>query len=194
MPLLRAEPIIYPESLFDIEPTGGEQASGEPTAGEPWWVLYTLARQEKQLCRHLLAAGHGFYCPIIEKRYRSAGGRPRSSFLPLFPNYVFLRGDNEARYDSVSTGCVSRALAVADPTAFVAELRQLHQLIALGVPLTPEERLQPGMRVRVKTGPFAGVEGVVLKRHGARKLLVMVNFIQRGASMELGDYELEEVV
>lgn len=184
MPLLAAEPMLFPDDLFDSR-TGGD---------EPWWVLYTLARQEKQLCRHLHAAGSQFYCPIIERRYRSAGGRARSSYLPLFPNYVFLHGEETARYHAVSTGCVSRCLPVADGPAFLADLRQLHQLIALGVPLTPEERLQPGMRVRVKNGPFAGVEGVVLKRHSERKLLVMVNFIQRGASMELGDYELEQIV
>jgi transcriptional antiterminator RfaH len=184
MPLLSREPILIPETLF---------ADGNADS-EPWWVLYTLARQEKQMCRHLYAAGHSFYCPIIERRYRSPGGRARSSYLPLFPNYVFLCGDENARYHAVATGCVSRCLPVSDPTNFVAELRQLQQLIELGVPLTPEERLQPGMRVRVKNGPFAGVEGFVLKRHSERKLLVMVNFIQRGASMELGDYELEQLV
>ncbi len=176
--------MISSESLFD---------NGQ-TDATPWWVLYTVSRQEKQLCRHLLANGQSYYCPIIEKRYRSPGGRSRSSFLPLFPNYVFLRGNDDVRYQAVTTGCVSRALPVADPVSFAAELRQLHQLIALGVPLTPEERLQAGMRVRVKTGPFAGLEGIVLKRHGERKLLVMVNVIQRGASMELGDYELEQIV
>lgn len=184
MPLLPAETILYPDSLFD----------DVLSDSSPWWVLYTLARQEKQLCRHLKAIGGSFYCPIVEKRYRSPGGRSRSSFLPLFPNYVFLRGQDDARHDAMCTGCVSRALPVIDEGRFTAELRQLHQLIALGIPLTPEERLQPGMRVRVKTGPFAGVEGMILKRHGERKLLVTVNFIQRGASMELGDYELEEVV
>ncbi len=184
MPILSSEPILFPDNLF-----------ADPVRdADPWWVLYTLSRQEKQLCRHLHAAERSFYCPIIERRYRSQGGRARSSYLPLFPNYVFLRGNEEARYHAVSTGCVSRCLPVVDGPSFMADLWQLHQLIALGVPLTPEERLQPGMRVRVKTGPFAGVEGVVLKRHSERRLLVMVNVIQRGASLELGDYELEQIV
>ncbi len=185
MPLLPAE---------DILESGHRLFDDNPADLAPWWVLYTLPRQEKQLCRHLKVLGSRFYCPIVEKRYRSPGGRARSSFLPLFPNYVFLRGEDEARHAAVCTGCVSRALPVVNHDEFSVELRQLYQLIALGVPLTPEERLQPGMRVRVKNGPFAGVEGTVLKRHSERKLLVMVNFIQRGASMELGDYELEEVV
>ena len=81
-----------------------------------------------------------------------------------------------------------------EPEKFLADLLQIRQLIDLGIPLTPEENLQPGMRVRVKTGPMQGLEGQVLQRHGERKLLVSVNFIQRGASLELGDWELERIV
>lgn len=184
MPLLAAEPTLYPESLF-------EECR---EVDDPWWVMYTLSRQEKTLCRHLRAARVPHYCPIIERRYRSPGGRARVTHLPLFSNYVFVRGSESIRYHTVSTGCVSRCLSVSDPAEFVTELRQLHQLIRLGAPLTPEDRLEPGMRVRVKNGPFAGVEGVVIKRHSETRLLVMVNFIQRGASIELGDYELEQVV
>lgn len=184
MPILHAEPDIFPANLLD-------EATAAP---RPWWVLYTLSRQEKQLCRLLIQQEIPFYCPTIAKRYRSPGGRTRTSHLPLFANYVFLQGDDEQRYQSVTTGCVSRCLAVIDPDQFLKDLRQVKQLIDLGAPLTPEERLQPGTLVRVKTGPMQGLEGRVLQRHGDRRLLVAVNFIQRGASMELGDWELERLV
>ena len=127
------------------------------------------------------------------RRYRSPGGRARSSYLPLFPNYVFLSGDEETLYEAVATGCVSRCLAVKDPAAFVKDLRQFQQLLSVGAALTPEARLEPGMWVRVKTGPFKGIEGVVMERRANRRLLVMVNYIQRGASMDLGDCELERL-
>jgi transcriptional antiterminator RfaH len=182
MPILAAEPTLFPQALLD-----------EATAGEDWWVLYSLSRHEKQLCRRLHGAGLGYFCPTVAKRYRSPGGRARTSYLPLFPNYVFLQGDELARYGAVSTGYVSRCLKVADPAEFLRELRQLRQLIELGVPMTPEDLLQPGMPVRVKAGPLKGVEGRVLERRGTRRLLVQVNFIQRGASMDLGDYELERL-
>lgn len=184
MPILDSEPDIFPPTLFD-------EAASEP---RQWWVLYTLSRQEKQLCRLLHKQGIAFYCPTIAKRYRSPAGRMRVSHLPLFANYVFLHGEDEERYQSVATGCVSRCLAVPEPARFIAELAQIKQLIDLGVPLTPEERLQPGMLVRVKTGPMQGLEGEVLQRRGERRLLVSVNFIQRGASLELGDWELERIV
>ena len=71
------------------------------------------------------------------------------------------------------------------------DLRQLHQLIAADAPLTVESRLGPGQQVRVRQGPFAGLEGTVLKRRGQMRLLVSINFLQQGASVEIDDFMLD---
>jgi len=184
MPLLSAEPDVFPPTLFD----DSRERDGN------WWALYTLSRQEKQLCRRLLAQETAFYSPTVSRRYRSPGGRARTSHVPLFPNYVFVYGGEQDRYAAVRTGCVSRCLPVAEPESLLLELRQIRQLITAGIPLTPEDQLQPGMLVRVKHGPFQGVQGQVVERRGETRLVVAVNFIQRGASLELGDWEFEPVV
>jgi transcriptional antiterminator RfaH len=181
MPILDLEPSVYPKCLFETP---------DLLAGS-WWVLHTKARQEKTLCRHLLAAQKSFYCPMIPHQYRSPNGRRRVSHLPLFTSYVFLRGDEYDRSWTLSTGTLCQALPVTQPAEFVQELSQIHQLIELGQPLTAEERLQPGQRVRIKSGPLTGLTGTILQRREGRRLLVMVNFIQRGASIEIGDFELE---
>jgi transcription antitermination factor NusG len=183
MPLLSAEPDIYPADLL-------EQSTLE---AKKWWAVYTLSRHEKQLCRLLLRKEVSFYCPVIATRYRSPAGRARVSHLPLFANYVFLHGDEDDRYEAVATGCVSRCLSVTDGPALLADLLQIKRLIDLGAPLTPEDKLQPGMAVRVKTGPMRGLMGQVLERRGERRLLVAVNFIQRGASLDLADWEVERI-
>lgn len=182
MPILRAEPQMFPETLLDL-----------PSEGEPgqWWLLYTLARKEKQLCRALLAKEIPFFCPTVPHRFRSPAGRIRTSHLPLFSSYVFLRGTEDDRSESLTTSCVSRCTVVADPDRLVHDLRQIKRLLDGGAPITIEDQLQPGMLVRVKSGPFRGVEGRVLERRTGKRLVVAVNFIQRGASIELGDWELE---
>jgi len=43
----------------------------------------------------------------------------------------------------------------------------------------------------VKAGPFAGLEGTVVVRRGETRLLVAVNFLQQGASVEIDDFVLE---
>ena len=59
--------------------------------------------------------------------------------------------------------------------------------------LTPESRLAPGNRVRVCQGPLMGMEGTVLVRRNSVRLLIAVDFLQQGASIEIEDFLLEPV-
>jgi len=166
-----------------------EGRSGRPT----WWVLYSLAQQEKKLMRWLHAKQMAFYCPLYEKRWRAAGGRVRKSYLPLFSSYVFLFGDELDRYEAMTSGCVSRWIVVPAPQQLTVDLKQIHKAIASGQPLVPERELTPGRRVRVRSGQLKGLEGVIVRRHGQTRLVVAVNFIQQGASLEVDECELELV-
>lgn len=181
MPILGEEPDIYPETILDLP--------DDPEA--QWWALYTRSRHEKRLMRKLRDMEIGHYSPVISRRYKSPAGRVRTTHLPLFANYVFVRGSGEARFDAVSTGCVSRCIEIADPIQLVTDLKQIRDLIETGAALAPEERLLPGDRVRVKSGPFAGFEGTVVQRDGQKRLIVAVHFMNQGASAALDDCQLE---
>ena len=186
MPILAAEPDLHPNDLFDRPELGCEE-------NLRWWALYCLARREKQLMRRLRALEVAFYAPVIAKRWRSGAGRVRTSYVPLFAGYVFLYGDAGHRRVAQETSCVSRWLVPPDSAALTRDLVQLHRLIDSGAPLTPESRLGPGMRVRVRSGALAGLEGSVLRRAGETRLLVAVDFLQQGASGLLDDCQLERI-
>jgi transcriptional antiterminator RfaH len=106
---------------------------------------------------------------------------------------VFLRGGENERLVALKTGCVCRCLDVVDNAALERQLRRIHQLIAAGESVVPESEFQPGVRVRVKSGPLAGLEGSVFSRRGESRLLVYVDFVQQGASIELGEWDLERI-
>jgi transcriptional antiterminator RfaH len=118
-------------------------------------------------------------------------GRKRMSLVPLFGGYLFLYGSEDERVRTLTTNRISRILTVEDPDQLAFDLRQLRQLIASNAPLTVESRLGPGQRVRVRSGAFAGLEGAVLKRRGETRLLVSINFLQQGASVEIDDFMLD---
>jgi transcriptional antiterminator RfaH len=184
MPILPREPDIYPAELFlDL---GSESAP----AGQ-WWAMYTMARREKELMRRLRAMEIPFYAPLVHKRTRSPGGRVRESYVPLFPSYVFVHGTQPQRVQALSTNCVARTIEVGNPAQLARDLRQVQRLIELDAPLTIEARIQPGRRVRVRSGPMTGLEGTVLKRRGRDWLLVAVEFLQQGASVLLEDFQVE---
>ncbi|MBX7167454.1 MAG: antitermination protein NusG [Pirellulales bacterium] len=190
MPILPAEPDVYPADLFEAcasDPAGHANQSAQ------WWALYTLPRREKDLLRRLRALELAHYGPLVPRRQRSPQGRVRTSYLPLFSGYVFLRGDNDERHRALTTQCVSRCLEVPCAAELVADLSRIHRLIAGGLAPTPEALVQPGMAVRVKSGPLAGLEGEVVERRGQKRLLVAVRFLQQGASVELDDFAVERI-
>ena len=186
MPILPAEPDVFPDDLLDVEPP-------PDGAVAQWWALYTLPRREKELMRRLRSAEIAHYSPLVKRRSRTPGGRVVTSHMPLFPSYVFLRGDAGARYTAVSSGCVSRCLDVDDGAQLFHDLRQIRLLIQNGTPMTPESRLVPGTRVRIRSGSLAGTEGTILKRHGVDRLLVVVHFLQRGVSIQIEDFQVEKI-
>jgi transcription antitermination factor NusG len=184
MPILPVEPDIFPNELL-------ERAGDLSLADGQWWAMYTLARREKELMRRLRGLEIPFYSPLVHKRTRSPGGRVRESYVPLFASYVFLYGTQQQRYQALTTNCISRSLSVPDPEGLTHDLRQIRRLIELDAPLTVEARIEPGRRVRVRSGSMAGLEGTVTKRRGRDWLVVAVEFLQQGASVLLEDFQVE---
>ncbi|QEF98734.1 transcriptional activator RfaH [Stieleria maiorica] len=181
MPILAKEPDRFPDALL----------SSDQAKKSSWWLLYTKSRQEKQLMRQLRQLQIPHYGPQIEQRRRSPSGRIRTSYVPLFNNYVFLCGGDDERYQSVCTGCVQKATEITDVEPLLYDLTQISDLVDIGVPLSVEGRLQPGQPVRVKNGSFAGFEGVVIRRDQETRLLVSVRFMDQGVSVKLDDCQLE---
>ena len=180
MPLLKREPNVFPEDLF------------ERGAEAPWVVAHVRSRQEKVLARHLQPLGVPYYAPQREKTIRRAG-RTLHSYLPLFPGYVFLRAGAEGRARAWGSGVVVRMIDVADPRRLEDELAQIRSLQRFGAVLVPWAALPAGEPVRVVEGPFEGYVGVVLRDRGAERLLVSVSLLRKTIAVELGREDLAPV-
>lgn len=191
MPILPKQQDIYPDDLLDVVEGGAGREP--PVVGGRWVAFYTLSRREKDLMRKLQAAGVPFYGPMVRRRLHSPGGRVRASYVPLFPGYVFSLVDDEQRRAALATNTVARWIPIVDERMLVDDLRAIKRLIDTEKPLTPEARIEPGQLVRVRTGALRGLEGTVVKRHGAERLVVAVRFLNQGASIELEDVDLERL-
>jgi transcription antitermination factor NusG len=185
MPLLPAEPMTFPDDLFANDASVVKEASG-------WWVLHTKPRTEKSLARKCLNSRAPFFLPQYERRWRSRG-RMQKAHLPLFPSYLFLFADDQARIEALKTNLVVNCLAVADQKQLHSDLIRLYRLITSGAPVTPEARLAPGMWVEITSGPLAGLSGQVIRRGGSSRFVVQVQFIQQGVSAVLEGWTIQPI-
>src|SRR5215213_252823 len=114
MPLLPKEAEIHPDSIFESEAL-------------PWRIAHVRSRQEKVLARHLLQNEIAFYLPQIEKR-SVRSGRIFYSFVPLFPGYLFFRGEAAERQMALRSNVIANLIDVEDQPLLHMQLAQIRRL------------------------------------------------------------------
>jgi transcriptional antiterminator RfaH len=185
MPILPAEPDLHPRDLWAREDEGSLDGR--------WWCLHTKPRQEKAVARTLRSRNVAYYLPQVVKVDRTPQGRKIRSNVPLFTGYVFLLGDELARIEAFRTNRLAQILEVYDQDTLVRDLRQIHQMLASGLAVLPEPVMPVGARVRIKTGPLMGIVGTVIRRGKRDHFVAVVQFLGRGATVELEDWQVERV-
>jgi transcription antitermination factor NusG len=159
-----------------------ERDGSDPAA--LWFVLHTLSRQEQALVRDLAAMGTDCYLPMV-RTVRYYGRRKQRVELPLFPGYVFMRGELEQAYEADRTRRVAQIIRVADQDRLVRELRQIESVLGAGGELKPRRDLQRGMWVEVTAGPFKGVIGLIDAHGRGDRLVLRVQTLGQASELEI---------
>jgi hypothetical protein len=171
MPILAAEPQLVPPTLLETDPA--------------WWsVALTRPRQEKALARFLVASGVAYYLPCFARRNRIRG-RIVIATIPVFSGYVFVSGDPDVMRSVRTHRSLQQLLPVPDPASLTRDLRQVWQLVSTGLTLHPVDDVAVGTPVRIQSGPLAGLNGRIARHAGNDRLIVAVEFLGRGVSVEV---------
>lgn len=157
-----------------------------------WMVLQTRARQEKAIARQLTARRSRFVLPLVP-RVTLIRGRKFTSQVPLFPGYIFLCGQREEAFHTITTKRVCRIIDVPDQQTFLHELSQIMTALQAGAPLDLHPFAVEGRRCRIIRGPFMGLEGVVIQRKSMMRLVLQIGILGRGAALEIDADFLEPI-
>lgn len=163
---------------MDIPQTSHQDAWASPQ----WFVVHTLTRQE------LLAA------TLLEKQLAATTFLPevlqfrrgKKQLLPLFPGYLFLQCDLAAHPPSaINTvpGVIRLLVGALGPLSVAEEvitsLRQACLRINDSGGLASHS-FQPGERVRLLSGPLAGLEGAFVKSTSAgERAIILLRFLNQ---------------
>jgi transcription antitermination factor NusG len=157
-----------------------------------WYVLHTKSRHEKKVAEDLGALKVPHFLPLIET-VRFYGKRKFKVAEPLFPGYVFLRGNLEQAFAADRTKRIAQILHVANQEQMTWELKNLAIALDQQIPLDPYPFLKEGVRVEVKSGPFRGLQGLVESRKAWDRLILEIDMLGRAVSMEIDGSLLEPI-
>jgi len=180
MPTLSLEPALFPETLFDA-----------PTQGT-WWVMHVKPRAEKALARRCFSRHGAFFLPQYSRVRRSSRG-VKESFLPLFPGYVFIFGEEHDRIAALESNLIVNVLTASNQVEIFEDLKRINSVMQSGLTMHPAARLEPGTPVAITDGPLMGLTGTVLRHKNKTTLILKVSFLQQGASVEIENWMVEPI-
>lgn len=167
-----------------------------PVAAPRWYAIHTRARHEKKVAIELAAVGIEFFLPLLRRIHRWSD-RFKVVEVPLFPCYIFAHTcpSSDFRFKLFKTGSILGLLGNHGYGTPIPdeEVEGIRRVLDNALPVVSHPFVKIGQRVRVRGGALHGLEGVLVRNHGGRRLVLSVNAIQRSIAITLEGYDLEPI-
>jgi transcription antitermination factor NusG len=192
---------MYTERSYTVanSPTLGVNATGNGILPSEhvelrWYAAYTSANHEKRVAQQFSQRSVEHFLPLYAS-VRKWKDRRIKLDLPLFPGYVFVQMDLRNRLRVLQIPGVASLVGFGGtPVALPErEIEALRTSLGNGIHAEPHPFLTVGRRVRVKGGPLAGLDGIVIRRKNRLRLVISLDLIQRAAMVEVEAADLEGI-
>ncbi|MEV4886435.1 Transcription antitermination factor NusG [Chitinophaga ginsengisegetis] len=150
-----------------------------------WYVVYTYPHYEKRILNQSKKIGIHCFLPT-KKVVKQWSDRRKIVDEPLFPNYVFVYVEEQARFRLLDITGVSRYVAFDGKPVVVSE-EEMNTIKKLMIEpeVTVERELQSGSKVLITEGPFIGIEGVIFQKKGKTRFGVRIPVLNHSISVEI---------
>jgi transcription antitermination factor NusG len=166
----------------------------DQTIAPPWYALYTRHQHEKVIAHSLSTKGFEVFLPLYSAA-RQWKDRTKQLRLPLFPCYVFLRGELNRWLDVVSTPGIHSLVGSSGRPAIIpeAEIDAVRHVVEGGITMEPHPFLKCGDQVRVRSGVLEGIEGILVRKKNLFRLVLSVQLLEKSVALEVDASTVERV-
>ena len=162
--------------------------------GKRWSLVQTRPRQEKFSAGNCAGQGILVYLPLITK-VEIHNRSKREVQLPMFPGYFFAcpSFEEETLIRREKGVWNLKVLSEPEEEGLLEDLKIVREceLLSRDHQLVVKPGLQAGQTTRMKRGPFRDQEVVVVKRDGASRVVVNLEFLSRRISLNCDVDDLE---
>ena len=169
--------------LLSVRPPEAVEKNGSAVR---WYALYTRSRHEKIAQRELHKKGIETFLPL-RKITRQWSDRKKIIEEPLFKSYLFVHAPFSQRIAILNTVGVVQFVRQGSELAEVAEkeLLTIRRFVEENIEIDPFPYLKQGERVYVRSGPFRGAEGFVIRKDSHCRLIISLDSLMQSVSIQI---------
>jgi transcription antitermination factor NusG len=159
---------------------------------QSWYAAYTRANHERRVADQLELRGVENFLPEYESVRKWKDRKVRLQ-RPLFAGYVFVHLALQNRLSVLQIPGVACLVSFAGKPVAVPEeeFSKIREFLNKGFRAEPHRYLEAGRRVRVRSGPLEGTEGIVVRRKNKSRLVISLELIQRAIAVDVDEADLE---
>jgi len=159
---------------------------------ENWYAIHTCPRHEKRVAQQVEQHSLPCFLPLY-RSVRRWKDRRKELQMVLFPGYVFVRMALTRKLQVLQLPGVVRIVSFhGEPAALPGqEIEALQARWCSELKVEPHPYLRAGRRVRVRSGPMQGLEGIVVRRKDRCRIIFSIELIMRSVAAEVDEADLE---
>jgi transcription antitermination factor NusG len=153
----------------------------------PCYAVKVRSRSEECIAQALQRKGYQvLFTHYVQTRKYS--DRSRKVSVALFPGYIFCHFDSANSLPILSTPGVTYIVGCRNNFVPLSteELAVVKALCHNSIPSRPVPYLPLGERVRIDSGPLAGVFGILQNFKGTERVVVSIDLLQSSVALEVG--------
>ena len=160
-----------------------------------WYALYTKPRHEFKAAAQLEDIEIEHYLPTIT-RLKQWSDRKKKVTEPLFRGYIFINTDEKGRLEALQLDTIVRTVSFQGKPAIVPawQIENVQKLLEKDPEVFVTDKIKEGTKVKVVSGPFNGVKGVVSAVQNERTLSIIIETLHRSIVVTLPANSVTEKV
>ncbi len=158
-----------------------------------WYALYTRSRHEKLVHRELQKKKIEAFLPVRKVMHHWSDRRQLIED-PLFKGYLFVHAPLRQRWDVLNTVGAVRFVgkSPANPIEVPErDILSIQRFIEEEIPIDPFPYLKEGQKVYIRSGPFKGTEGFIVRKDKHCRLVVTLDALMKSISIQIDEADVE---
>lgn len=151
-----------------------------------WFALYTKPRHEFKAAEQLKDVNVDYYLPVVVK-LKQWSDRKKKVTEPLIRGYIFIHASEKERITALEQNGIVRCVTFNGRVATIPDwqIENLRRMLETESDFLISEKIMAGQKVKVISGPFEGVTGLVNYTSNGKTISITIDMLKRSVTAVL---------